>query len=128
MLGEMRTAALIGKLCANSARAVRAEDVLHIATLGGARAVGLDSKIGSIEIGKHADLITLSISDVESLPLFDPISHVVYTLGRQEVSDVWVDGKHLLNQRTLTTIDLDDLLQRIRVWDEKISSTFTQSE
>src|SRR5699024_2116222 len=71
LLGEMRTAALIGKLADHDASAVSADAVLHMATLGGARALGLDSEIGSIEVGKAADFCAIDLSTPETQPVFD---------------------------------------------------------
>lgn len=106
MFGEMRTAALLAKGVANDATAVPAHQALEMATINGARALGIDNNTGSLEIGKQADLIAVDFSDIETTPVFDPISHLVYCAGREQVSDVWVAGKHLMNKRILTSLDL----------------------
>lgn len=106
MFGEMRTAALLAKGVANDATAVPAHQALEMATINGARALGIDNDTGSLEIGKQADLIAVDFSDIETTPVFDPISHLVYCAGREQVSDVWVAGKHLMNKRILTSLDL----------------------
>src|SRR5262249_12351258 len=69
------------------------------ATLGGARALGLSKRIGSIEPGKEADLVAIDLSEVETQPLFDPLSHLIYACGREQVSDVWVAGTHVVRKR-----------------------------
>jgi len=89
----MRLAALLAKVQCADASAVPAEQALAMATINGARALGLDDKIGSIAIGKLADLCAVKISDPETLPCFDPISHLVYAAGREHVSHVWVHGE-----------------------------------
>jgi len=116
MFGEMRTAALIAKPVAGSAEAVSGHDALRMATINGARAFGIDSECGSLVIGKQADVIAVDMSQLETRPLFDPISHLVYAASRNQVTDVWVAGKQLLNNRTLTTIDTDEVLHNADRW------------
>lgn len=116
LMGEMRTAALLAKGVSRRADAVPAPVALEMATLGGARALGLEEIIGSIEPGKSADLTAVRLDALETQPLFEPISHLVYAAGRHQVTDVWVAGKRLLQQRKLTTLDQEDLIQRIHHW------------
>jgi len=92
MFAEMRTAALLAKGTSQDPTAVPAALALEMATLNGARALGLDDKIGSIEVGKVADLTAVALTSPETMPCFDPISHLVYVLGREHVSHVWVAG------------------------------------
>ena len=106
MFGEMRTAALLAKGVANDATALPAHQALEMATINGARALGIDSFTGSLEIGKQADIIAIDLSAIETTPMFNPISHLVYCTGREQVSDVWVAGKHLMKQRVLTSLDI----------------------
>ncbi|HEX5126280.1 MAG TPA: TRZ/ATZ family hydrolase [Rhodocyclaceae bacterium] len=89
---EMRHASLLAKVATGDASALPAHRVLKMATLDGARALGLAARIGSIEIGKRADLCAVSLADTRCQPCFDPASHLVYVAGREHVSDVWVDG------------------------------------
>jgi 5-methylthioadenosine/S-adenosylhomocysteine deaminase len=120
MFGEMRTAALLAKGVSGDASAVPAMTALKMATLNGAKALGIEYKTGSLSIGKSADIIAIDLDHIETLPLFDPISHVVYATGRHQVSDVWVEGKQLLKDRQLTTIDVDDLKSRVVQWQKKL--------
>lgn len=90
---EMRTAALLAKAVARSAEAMPAHAALHAATLGGARALGLGARIGSIEPGKRADLTAVALRGPELAPCYDPVSHLVYAAGREHVTHVWVDGE-----------------------------------
>ena len=122
MFGEIRTAALLAKGLAHDASAGKAADVLNMATLNGAKALGLDNHIGSIEKDKYADLIAIEIDNIESLPLYNPISHVVYSANRQQVTDVWVAGRHIIKDRSLLTMDINELYQIAHSWQEKISS------
>jgi 5-methylthioadenosine/S-adenosylhomocysteine deaminase len=121
MLGEMRTAALLAKAKAQDATAIPAAQALRMATLDGAEALGLADSIGSIESGKWADLTCVDVRHINSQPLYDPISQLVYTVHPQQVSDVWVAGKHQVDNGTLTHIDVDELLQRTAEWQHKIA-------
>lgn len=92
MFAEMRLAALLAKATTEDATSISAAKALEMATINGARALGLDHQVGSIEVGKLADLTAVRISDVETLPCFDPLSHLIYACGREHVSHVWVSG------------------------------------
>ncbi len=122
MLGELRTAALIGKAVANDATAIPASTALKMATINGAKALGLDNEIGSLTIGKAADVIAIDLSDLETQPLYCPISQIVYAANRQQVTDVWVAGKRLLKQRQLTTLDIETLKTKVADWQQRLSS------
>jgi len=121
MFGEMRTAALLAKAVAGDASAVPAEEVLAMATLNGARALGLEQEIGSLEAGKAADIIAVNLSGIETEPLYNPVSQLVYATGRDRVTDVWVAGKHLLKGRELTTLDSHAILEKTRSWHHKLA-------
>ena len=121
MISEMRTAALLAKAVANNASALPAEDTLRMATINGAKALGLDTEIGSIEIGKSADIASIDLSGIENQPVYDPISQLVYSAGRENVTNVWVAGNHLLKDRELTTLDEKAILQKAAYWQDKIA-------
>ena len=121
MLGEMRTAALLAKAQAQDASVLPAAQVLRMATLDGAEALGLADSIGSIEAGKWADLTCIDLRHINSQPVYDPVSQLVYTVQPQQVSDVWVAGKHQVDNGALTHIDVDDLLQRTSEWQYRIA-------
>jgi 5-methylthioadenosine/S-adenosylhomocysteine deaminase len=122
MFGEMRTAALFAKAVAADAQALPAYEVIRMATLGGAKALGLDQLIGSIELGKAADIIAVDLNHIETQPLYDPVSQLVYACSREKVSDVWIAGKHVLNNRVLTTIDEHELIKMAQSWRGKIAN------
>jgi len=122
MFGEMRTVALLGKAVASDASAVPAMTALRMATINGAKALGLDNEIGSLSIGKAADVIAIDLSHLETQPLYCPVSQIVYAASRQQVTDVWVAGKRLLNQRQLTTINTDELKVKIAQWQARLSA------
>ncbi len=121
MFGEMRTAALLGKAVAGDASALPAEKALAMATINGARALGLESVCGSLVVGKAADIVAVKMDDLETQPLYHPISQLVYATGRDKVSDVWVAGRHLLKERQLTTLDESAILESTRQWQDKIA-------
>lgn len=123
MLGEMRTAALLAKTVAHDASAIPAMKALEMATINGARALGLDDTIGSLVNGKAADLVAIDMSDIATQPLYHPISQLVYAATRQQVSHVWVAGKTLLKDGVLTTMDSDAIINKARQWAEKIQQT-----
>ena len=100
MFEEMRIAALIGKVQANDAAAVNASQAFTMATLGGARAAGISQTTGSLETGKAADLIAVSLQAPALQPMFDPVSHFVYVASRADVTHVWVAGRALVTERT----------------------------
>ncbi len=120
MLGEMRSAALLGKAVAANACALPAEQVLRMATLNGARALGLGDVTGSLEVGKAADITAIDLHRLNTQPLYNPVSQIVYSAGRAQVSDVWIQGQQVLRQGALTTIDQEETLQKAQGWAEKI--------
>ena len=122
LFAELRSAALLAKAVANDPTALAAHAAVRMATINGARALGMDNLIGSIEISKMADITAVRIDTLCAQPLYDPPSSLVYTSSGSRVSDVWVGGKRLLNNRQLTTLDEADLLARAMHWGEKISS------
>jgi 5-methylthioadenosine/S-adenosylhomocysteine deaminase len=122
MLGEMRSAALLGKAVSNDASALPAHEVLRMATINGARALGISENTGSLEKGKWADITAVCLDTIETQPVYAPVSQLVYASGREQVTDVWVAGQHLLKERRLTTLDGNDIIERAREWQVRIST------
>ena len=120
MFSETRTAALLAKAVAVDAAALPAHDALRMATLNGAKALGMEQLTGSLEPGKAADVVAVALDGIETQPLYHPLSQLVYATGRDKVTDVWVAGRHLLNGRQLTTIDERLVLERTRQWRDRI--------
>ncbi len=120
---EMRQAALLAKVSTLDATALPAHEVLRMATLDAARALGLDGRIGSIEPGKQADLCAVALDRVETRPCFDPVSHLVYVAGREHVSDVWIDGKIVVS-KGISSLQICDkeLLGFAAVWQTRLVS------
>jgi len=125
MLGEMRTAALLAKGLNADARALPAHQVLRMATLNGAIALGIADEIGSLEPAKSADIVAIDLGQVETQPVYNPVSQIVYSAGREQVTDVWVAGKRLLSNRALTSLDLSELLSRATEWQARIAGDRT---
>lgn len=123
MIGEMRTAALLGKAVADDASACSAEQILAMATINAAKALGWDQQIGSLEVGKQADIAAFDLSDLEAAPLYNPISWLVYAASGREVSHLWVAGRALLQDRELTTLDQKDIALRTDYWAKKIRNS-----
>ncbi len=122
MFGETRTAALLAKAVANNASVFDAAHALHAATLGGARALGFESAIGSIEPGKQADLACVDLGQLETQPLHHVISQLIYATGRQQVSDVWIAGHAKMRGRVLVDLDTERLVANARQWRERIAA------
>lgn len=122
LLGEMRTAALLGKVKAADAAAISASTALRMATLNGARALGLGDTTGSIETGKLADLTCVDLNYINSQPVYDPTAQLVYSCNREQISDVWIGGRHLLDKGSLTQVDEDEILQRSVEWQQRIAA------
>ena len=123
MFGEMRTAALIAKGYSGDASAVPAREALKMATINGAKALGLEDKIGSIEIGKQADLIALDLKQINTAPNYDIEADIVYNANSRQVSHAWVAGKLLLDCGHLTRIDEEELIEQCTHWKDKILSS-----
>ena len=120
MISEMRIAALLAKAGANDASAVPAMTALKMATINGAKAMAIDNVTGSLLPGKAADITAINLGDTETQPVYHPVSQLVYSAGRDKVTNVWVAGKHLLKDKILTTIDEQAVLSNARQWRDKI--------
>lgn len=121
LLGETRTAAMLAKAVAGSATALDAHRALRMATLNGARAMGLESEIGSLEVGKAADMVAFDLSGLAQQPVYDPVSQLIYATGRDCVKHLWVAGKQLLDDRQLTRMDEQQLTATAMAWGKCIS-------
>lgn len=122
LLGETRTAALLAKAVAGSATALDAHRALRMATLNGARALGLEQEIGSLEVGKAADLTAFDLRGLAQQPIYDPVSQLIYASGRQCVEHVWVGGKQLVDSGRLTRLDEAALIESAQTWGQRIAA------
>ena len=122
VLGEMRLASLLAKGTTGDPTAIPAHAALHMATLGGAKALGLDAKIGSLVCGKRADITAIELAGVEVAPCYDAASHVVYAAGPQHVTHVWVDGHVRVDGGRVVDIDPRELQLKASHWQDRIRS------
>jgi 5-methylthioadenosine/S-adenosylhomocysteine deaminase len=120
MFEAMRTASFLHKLQTDDPRAVGARTVLAMATTGGARTLGMEKLTGSLEVGKRADVIVVSMSSARQTPMYDPISHLVYTTNGTDVQTTIVDGKVLMRNRKVLTLDEGAVLRETRLLSEKV--------
>jgi 5-methylthioadenosine/S-adenosylhomocysteine deaminase len=121
MMGEIQTAALLGKGVARSPSALPAYTALRMATLNGAKALGMDEETGSLEPGKSADIVALDLRDPDTQPVYHPVSQIVYAAGRDQVRHVWVAGRHLIRDGEPTTMDAAAILEEAREWGARIA-------
>ena len=120
LFGELKTAALLAKAVAGDAETLPAHAALHMATLAGAKALGLDERIGSLVVGKQADFIAVDLDALNTQPVYHVLSHLAYALNSRQVSDVYVAGRPLLRDGLLTTLDEPALRAKAREWQRKI--------
>ena len=110
----MRLTCCLAKGVNMEADALTAKQVLHMATISGAKALGKSDTLGSLEIGKNADFILVDINNSHSIPLFDPITHLVFGAGRSDVTDVFVSGKHVVENKKINGLDIEKIHEEVR--------------
>ena len=126
MMAEMRIAALLAKGVSGDPESVPAWQALHMATLAGAQALGWADQIGSLEAGKRADVVSVKLGEAANTPIYDPVSQLVYTATRDQVRDVWIGGRRVVNDGKLETLDEDSILATARQWGARISKAPTK--
>jgi 5-methylthioadenosine/S-adenosylhomocysteine deaminase len=122
MMGEMQTAALLAKGVAGSAAALPAYQALRLATINGARALGLEGETGSLEPGKSADVVAVDLRDPDTQPVYHPVSQIVYAAGRDQVKQVWVAGRQVIRDGRPITLEQDQILEEARDWGRRIAA------
>ncbi len=122
MFGEMRTTALVSKGLYQDPTLLPAAEVLEMATINGARALGREKEIGSLEAGKYADLIAIDLSSFLAQPVYNPMSHLIFATNRLQVSDVWIAGQHLLKDGEFTQLQVAPLLEQLQTISAKIQA------
>jgi 5-methylthioadenosine/S-adenosylhomocysteine deaminase len=120
MFGEMRSAALLAKGSSGDASVCNAQQTLEMATINGARALGMADRIGSIEVGKCADLIAVDFDEPNTQPLYDPVAQLVYAASSRQVSDVWIDGVEQLRDFEFCQLDREKIIRKARNWAQKV--------
>ena len=128
MFGELRTASFLAKAVSANPTNLPAEEALAMATINGAKALGLEKEIGSLEPGKAADMIAVDLSSYLTQPIYNPISHLAYAVNRLQVSDVWVAGKRLLKEGEFTQLETTQLVKDAKKWAEKAMPFKAQSQ
>lgn len=120
LFSEIKSASLLAKAVSGDAASLDAHAALRMATINGAKALAWDNEIGSLELGKQADIIAVKIDSISQQPLYNPASQLVYTNSGSQVSHSWVAGKMLLENRKLCTINERSLIQTTEQWRKKI--------
>ncbi|HET9045903.1 MAG TPA: TRZ/ATZ family hydrolase [Casimicrobiaceae bacterium] len=121
LFAEMRLASLLAKVATGDAAVLPAAATLRMATLAGAAALGMDARIGSLEPGKAADITAIDLGNLDTLPVYDPVSHLVNVASRNDVTDVWVDGRRVVNACHLDTLDQAALAARAAAWQQRLT-------
>jgi 5-methylthioadenosine/S-adenosylhomocysteine deaminase len=121
VLGDLRLAALLSKAESGNAQTLPAHAALRMGTLSGALALGLEREIGSIEVGKSADLVALNLSSPELSPCYDPVSQIIYASGREHVSHVWVRGELRVEAGRLTSLDMNEVRAKVGTWQQRLA-------
>ena len=122
LLAEMRTASLLAKGHSGDARSCNAQQAIEMATINGARALGLADKIGSVEVGKHADLVAIDLNALNTQPVYDPVAQIVYAADSRQVSHVWIDGEMQLRNGEFSSLDQHEIITRANTWAQKIGA------
>lgn len=122
MLAELQSAALLAKIDSLNPEKLSAYQALYAATMGGAKALGLENEIGSLEPGKQADIIAIDLSAIETQPVYNPVSQIVYAASRNQVAHTWVAGRHLLDNRKLTSLNENAIINNAKSWKERITN------
>jgi 5-methylthioadenosine/S-adenosylhomocysteine deaminase len=122
MFEAMRTASFLQKVATSDPTAVSARAAVQMATIGGARALGMDKQIGSLEPGKRADVIIVSMSAPRQTPMYDPLSHLVYVTRGDDVKTTIVNGRVLMRDRKVLTLDRAAILRDATKWTATVNA------
>ena len=120
LLAEARSAAFLSKVTSGYPSSIKAEEALSMATINGARLMGLEEKIGSLEIGKCADMIAVDLSGISFQPIYNPISQLIYAANGQNVTHTWINGECLYEDKKFTRLNLLTLRRRVESWQGKL--------
>jgi 5-methylthioadenosine/S-adenosylhomocysteine deaminase len=122
LLAESRTAALLAKGHSADPCVMNAFQALEMLTINAAKALGMSNKLGSIEAGKLADLCAVRLDSLHTTPMYDVVSHLIYTVSSQQVSHVWVGGRMLIQDGGFLHLDVDEIIVRAKYWEQKIAA------
>ena len=120
LLSETRLAGLLAKGTEQDPALFPAHTLIYMATLGGARALGLQDRIGSLAIGKRADLCAIALDNIATAPLFDPASHIINAAGREHVTHVWIDGECVVKKKHLQKISHGEIYAKAKTWENRL--------
>ena len=120
IMEEMRLAALLTKGKNKSPELLSATQAIKMATINGAKTLGLDSIIGSIEKNKIADLVAIDLNSIENQPIYNPLATLVYSSSKSDVSYVWINGKIKLKEKELVNLDQEKIIQMAKIWQKRI--------
>ena len=120
MMREMRSLSLVSKGLNMTSEFLKPAELIRMATINGAKALGLEEITGSISKGKRADIIAINLDTIESQPCYEPLSSFMYSADRSSIEYVWIDGNTKLNQGQLVCLDEDEILQKTKIWQSKI--------
>lgn len=121
LLQEARTATLLAKAVSQDAASISAKNMIQMLTINGAKTLGLDDEIGSLEVGKKADIIAIDLSDINTTPVYDPVSQIAYSANSRQVSHVWINGQAKLKERSFIDIDIESIKNKAYHWHNKIN-------
>ena len=119
LLKEARLASLLAKISSQDASSLPAHKTLEVMTINGARALGLEASIGSLEVGKIADITAISLEAANTMPINNPLSQVVYSANSTQVTHVWIGGRMVLRDRSLKTIDMNAIKDKAKSWQHR---------
>jgi 5-methylthioadenosine/S-adenosylhomocysteine deaminase len=122
MIGEMKSAGLLAKVSSGNANTAKAENLLRMATINGAKVLGIEEQCGSLEVGKSADMISIDFSTLDCVPLYNPVSQIIYSASKNQVSNVWISGEQLLKEKSLCLIDEKEVMKKAQHWQQKIAT------
>ena len=128
MFDEMDTCAKLQKVKRNDPSAIGAKAIVFSATMGGARALGMEQRIGSLEAGKRADMVLIPLDEPHLVPMYDPYSHIVYAVSGSDVDTVIVNGKVLMEKRRLLTMDEAAIMKKMNTFAEKVRGRFINTQ
>ena len=121
LLKEARLASLLAKINSQSANSLPAQKTLEVMTINGARALGLEASIGSLEVGKLADITAISLDAINSIPINNPLSHLVYSVNSTQVTHVWIGGRMVLKDKCLETMDMNGIKEKANYWQHRLT-------
>ena len=123
MLSEVKLASLLTKGTAKDGRILNSFDALEMITINAAKSLGLDNQIGSLEKNKLADIVAIGTNGICSTPLFKPENQLISRGGQNKVTDVWVNGKRVVENEKILTLDVQNIIRKTKRWENSIKNS-----